>query len=1296
MRRRAAIVVVFAVALAGLPSMAVSSPAEDLASAVSRALTGVPRSLADTVLTAPARETEPVVLTGADVAGWAAPGDVALARPDLGGLRCQGNREVFGDTPLTPESTCTHNAYEDQLSAQTLLAAEGTPTRQLLAYRWDGRGFTQVPFQVDEVFTRHLSNNVSGFSVYSNTDRHTSYAFDREGFRWTDSDRADPCLAAAASALATDPVPGLDTDDELVFMARDAGSQAPADAPLPAGVEDAYEVAVVDPVAAVGAAGYVYLMKATPDGPAPAFDATNGYVRYERDADADVFRFSQSSYSNYGNAPRGPWRDDNGVCHDAESEWKQRRPGDQATVTTARYRFRYDGRWLMTGLQVSDDAEGDWTYGADMVDQWKARAFQQRPGGQTPCCGYEEEVNNWGGSSQLLGERAGPVRVIRETWGADSGTNVVRREVFYRDEIRQRTYLRVHVVPPLDGIYAQWDHTAGAVTEYYNPLVPEGVAVDGRNDEAFGNSRLHAGFDGVSVDGSDSVSELVRDLSGGTPLTVGAPNEPDCSPPEPVGSVYDDWDDLCIYNDVDSPDPLFSGVNALLSWEQLSGPAGTLVTRWSPVEMTPGGTAQGLLAVPYYRDDSCFDDGTGTDPGPHLNSRREDSGAHATWTDGDGVVRPRECWDAERHATDPDYAAQLGSRRFWQGSVGTHGLHILLIADSDNALTTLPLTEINAEQRMVVLPPTEGNVGERYGREFEKPLLTVATPFTGAPSGSPEEPAAGWLAGDLHVHSTYSHDSYGGPGDDNTGPEEAYTAGLSVEAQFASAVTRGLDFVAITDHNDVRAQQDPGYGAHGVIPVPGYEKSLHGHAQMLGATRLYDAGDRSAPAVQAVADELRADGGIFQINHPAEGATDPHDLDWGYGTEIVPDAVEVWNISRLWQPPLPSASSNDDAIRFWESLLDAGHRVAATGGSDTHWAATSAVQGVGQPTTWVYASDRSHQAVLDAIRDGHTFISHQPPALGGPRLVLEADGDGDGTFESLMGDTVSPGSTLRARVDGAAGAQLRLLGDGGNEVSPPVTVGAGSVEHTFTVPEDTTWVRAEVGLPDAEELRAATCDPLVGTVTTYCRNGLLVLAMTSALYLREPVVPTTITLAAPSSGAYGDGVEVEARLATTDGQPVAGEELTLTLGSAATTAVTDADGIVTATLVPTDEPGEAQLRASFAGTDAHGPSEVRAAFEIVRETTVLTWAGDDRLRGNTVTFAARLTEDDGPPVVGREVVFEAGGQTWSAVTGADGLATVQAEVTPLARELAVTARFAGDALYEPSTTTTVLRRRLLS
>ncbi|MCA1694864.1 MAG: hypothetical protein LC749_09085, partial [Actinobacteria bacterium] len=226
--------------------------------------------------------------------------------------------------------------------ATNAAGVSGTPIDRLLGYSWDGSRWKQIPFQVDEMAVRYLSNNNSGFAFYSETDQHTTYIWDREAFRWTESDPNDPCLAAEPTpAVTADPVPGLDTDDELVFMARDAGSQAEPGVPLPAGIEDSYEVVVTDPL--TGATSFAYVMKAAEDGPQPAFDATNGYVRYERDANADVFLYSQSSYGDYGAAAKGPYFDPaTGTC--VTSPVRQRRPGDQATISTARYQFRYEGR----------------------------------------------------------------------------------------------------------------------------------------------------------------------------------------------------------------------------------------------------------------------------------------------------------------------------------------------------------------------------------------------------------------------------------------------------------------------------------------------------------------------------------------------------------------------------------------------------------------------------------------------------------------------------------------------------------------------------------------------------------------------------------------------------------------------------------------------------------------------------------------------------------------------------------------------------------------------------------------
>src|SRR5207253_11472020 len=152
-------------------------------------------------------------------------------------------------------------------------SVQGVPVDRLIGYRWTGSHFEQIPFQVDEMFTRYLSNEASGFSIYSGQDQHTTYAFDREGFRYTASDPADPCHAIAASAEMKDPVKGLDSNDEIAFMAADAGPQAPAGAIRPARIAGVKQVQIVDPQTLESS--YVYVMLAADDGPKPAFDGSD-------------------------------------------------------------------------------------------------------------------------------------------------------------------------------------------------------------------------------------------------------------------------------------------------------------------------------------------------------------------------------------------------------------------------------------------------------------------------------------------------------------------------------------------------------------------------------------------------------------------------------------------------------------------------------------------------------------------------------------------------------------------------------------------------------------------------------------------------------------------------------------------------------------------------------------------------------------------------------------------------------------------------------------------------------------
>jgi hypothetical protein len=781
--------------------------------------------------------TQPVVLTGAEFPAWSGGPELTARVPQPPNY--YGVVNTQGDLPAQLRSDCyqespkpdvngyvdrfhnDHSCFQDsQLPIRTLLG--GVPRESLRGYAWTGKRFVQIPFQVDPMWNHYISNNASGFSVYSGTDEFQTYKFDEEPFReYSNPPLPERCNAGKGAATpgcippgphqlqqagvvcrartpngmpnpTPDPNKGLINSDQLVFMARDAGAAAPLSAKLPHGIVAASQVMIIDP--ASGKTRYAYVMRSAAQGkswavPMRYTTRNSPYVRYTPDANAKTLVYSQSSYGDYGNARYGPVCTPDGQAvigqgfrynghHDVVLDPKtyvQRRTIDNATVKTPRYRFRFDGRWLMDDLRVSKNDKGltHGNYGASIVDRFKARAFQQSPGGQTPCCGYEDEQNNWGGSSITMGIRRGPVRDIRVTWGSDSGTNVTRTDIFYAYTMVHDFGVRVHPIPPLDGIYSQWDMAAGAITRYYNPYNPKGVPVQGINPVRYGDTNVHVGPDGIAESSNDKLGRIQEQLTGGKPITIGKPNDETCD------------SDACIYDSVNLPDVTFSGVLPdVLGWEEMTGPAGTMVEKWGLSQNAPisGGDVQGLLvAQPYYVDDSCFDDGTGMNPGPHVQGRSADE--PTTWgfldvkgkpvaqtpappsaerfhgkvriggkTYVGGRVYQRRCWnhnpdgtpynipgtvtfDPSKKAQSPDPAPNRhfgpqGDVRYLQGDVATHGQHMLLIAESDNATLTTAVDEIDAADNQLILPPGVGNVGAAASRAYLLPVTTaVVTPF---------------------------------------------------------------------------------------------------------------------------------------------------------------------------------------------------------------------------------------------------------------------------------------------------------------------------------------------------------------------------------------------------------------------------------------------------------------------------------------------------------------------------------------------------------------------------------------
>ena len=493
------------------------------------------------------------------------------------------------------------------------------------------------------------------------------------------------------------PVPGLDNDDEVVFMAarrrrhRAAAGSRPAD--VPAGAS-AQQVRLADPLDPA-AQRVVYLFRKAGGS---SFRGRQHYVQYQRDADADqwidrsFFRDDDpeklgTSNTNYGANLSGM------VCPDGTPATARpssdRFPRDGIEVSTARYRFKASGRWMLREIQVRKD---DGTLGPDLIDRWKGRAFQQSPDSVISLVGFEDEQVNWEANSSLLGERCGPVRCIREVWGADSGTNVTKTESFYRDAISYRYRLRVHPIPP-DGLYTSWDYNRGVMVpteaeraagieggRYFTLLRPQGVPIDGVNDD-LGN------------------------IDGFLPIFGQCPSSDGVRPPASTGRCP---------AFVDVADPTFNLPLAFDNWEQVAGKgdSGSLVYTF----LIKGATSLvNPLVVPYYRDDACLDDGTGDDPvqRPYPGDNSDDA-------------RVKDAY--ARMAGKPYDQLDCSER---QGAYAAHGVHFFVTHDTDNAFLPLGLTEVDGEQWQFMVPTERPrNIAEPYANVARLPLLPLATPYT--------------------------------------------------------------------------------------------------------------------------------------------------------------------------------------------------------------------------------------------------------------------------------------------------------------------------------------------------------------------------------------------------------------------------------------------------------------------------------------------------------------------------------------------------------------------------------------
>jgi len=201
--------------------------------------------------------------------------------------------------------------------------------------------------------------------------------------------------------------------------------------------------------------------------------------------------------------------------------------------------------------------------------------------------------------------------------------------------------------------------------------------------------------------------------------------------------------------EVNSCDPTFAICSALDNPEEVAGPGFGLVYEF---ELTgPTALAGNVAVVPYYRDDACFDDGTGDAPAPRpwpgepsTDSRVRD-GYVAYWQHywdthlaAQRFPRPSSYADLKcrpQLAVHGDPTANPGVPPWqimpFQGAIAEQGVHFFVSQDSDNTFLPKNTDEIDGRQWRFAIPmaaPTNELLA--YGANVTAKLVAVAAPLS--------------------------------------------------------------------------------------------------------------------------------------------------------------------------------------------------------------------------------------------------------------------------------------------------------------------------------------------------------------------------------------------------------------------------------------------------------------------------------------------------------------------------------------------------------------------------------------
>jgi hypothetical protein len=283
-------------------------------------------------------------------------------------------------------------------------------------------------------------------------------------------------------------------------------------------------------------------------------------------------------------------------------------------------------------------------------------------------------------------------------------------------------------------------------------------------------------------------------------------------------------------------------------------------------------------------------------------------------------------------------------------------------------------------------------------------------------------------------------------------------------------------------------------------------------------------------------------------------------------------------------------------------------------------------------------------------------------------------------------------SATSADFNDAVTVQAKLT-SGGNPLPASKTVtfvlGSGTGTETCTAATDSTTGLASCVITPSQQAGTYTLTATFAGDSTYAGSS-----TSTAFTILHEQTEIAFTSASATNADFDDAATVQIQL-TTDGNPLANRSVTISLGSGlgtqtCVTSPTDGSGIAGCQLTPNQPAGSYTIAATFAGDAFYASSSTSAPFTINKEETTTKFAATSPTviaNGHSTTFSATLLEDGVTPIQGRTITISIGSQSClSGPTDSTGTASCTIILSQILGPGTVTANFAGDGFYLPSTT----------